>query len=318
MSEENMKKITVVLSTYNGEKYLGEQLDSILRQKGAQVRYSLKVLCRDDGSKDRTRDILTHYSVKYPNVDIAKNSGKSLGVRKSFFSLLAEAQADYYFFSDQDDVWHLNKIQTFLDAFEETREDLPAGVYSDLDLVDGQNRPLGKSMMESNGWSYSEKRDFILFFFKTRVTGASFAINEAAKRQILKLSANDLAQVGMHDSILALLARAYNNLKFIPTSLVNYRQHGNNVLGAFAEGHSVFAVKVRIKRYRTFFNDLALVNSILSTKDLPNRNQAALQAAINFNGAIGFLNKLRMMFKDKKILWNEITPKQKLLLLLFY
>lgn len=313
-----MKKITVVLSTYNGENYLGEQLDSILRQNGAQVRYSLKVLCRDDGSKDTTGDILKRYASKYPNINIAKNSGDNLGVRKSFFSLLSEAQADYYFFSDQDDVWHQNKIQTFLDAFEKTRGDLPAGVYSDLDLVDAQNRPLGKSMMESNGWSYNEKRDFILFFFKTRVTGASFAINEMSKKQILRLSDIDLAQVGMHDSILALLARAYNNLKFVPASLVNYRQHGNNVLGAFAEGHSVFAVKVRIKRYRTFFNDLSLINSILSKKDLPDRNQAALQAAINFNGVNGFWNKLRVMFKDKEILWNEITPKQKLLLLLFY
>ncbi|WP_345753141.1 glycosyltransferase family 2 protein [Lactiplantibacillus pentosus] len=313
-----MKKITVILSTYNGEKYLQKQLDSILSQKGAEKDYLLSVLCRDDGSNDQTMDILNQYANSFSNVYIAESSGQNLGVRGSFFSLLREADADFYFFSDQDDIWHSDKIEAFLDAFEKTQSNLPAGVYSDLNLVDGQDKPLGKTMMESNGWSYTEKRDFRLLFFKTRVTGASFAINEAAKDQIMEVDSSKLAKVGMHDSILALLAMAYNNLIFIPKSLVSYRQHGDNVLGAFAKKHSIFAVKVRISRYRTFFNDLALINSIVSEKNMPAENVNSLRAAVAFNNTRGLLRKMRVVLKDKNVLWRNVKLKQILLLVLFY
>ena len=95
-----MKKVQVLLSTYNGEKYLKEQLDSIIAQKGVDVH----ILARDDGSKDDTIKILEGYE----NIDIIK--GSNIGVCKSFFELINKSgEYDYYSFADQDDVWDCDR-----------------------------------------------------------------------------------------------------------------------------------------------------------------------------------------------------------------
>lgn len=102
----NTKSVQVVMSTYNGEKYLKEQIDSILSQEGVDVRLYI----RDDGSSDRTTDILASYQ-EHKNVKIEK--GNNLGFAKSFLTALDECdEADYYAFSDQDDVWEKDKLST--------------------------------------------------------------------------------------------------------------------------------------------------------------------------------------------------------------
>lgn len=101
----NTKSVQVVMSTYNGEKYLKEQIDSILSQEGVDVRLYI----RDDGSSDRTTDILASYQ-EHKNVKIEK--GNNLGFAKSFLTALDECdEADYYAFSDQDDVWEKISFQ---------------------------------------------------------------------------------------------------------------------------------------------------------------------------------------------------------------
>lgn len=105
-----MKSVLVLMSTYNGEKYLREQLDSILAQKDVDVT----ILVRDDGSKDSTVEILEEYKNAYPEIIILEK-GKNIGCRGSFFWLIKEAAKnfkdfDYYAFSDQDDIWFENKL----------------------------------------------------------------------------------------------------------------------------------------------------------------------------------------------------------------
>lgn len=105
------KSVQVVMSTYNGEKYLKEQIDSILSQEGVDVRLYI----RDDGSSDRTTDILASYQ-EHKNVKIEK--GNNLGFAKSFLTALDECdEADYYAFSDQDDVWEKDKLSTAIEIF---------------------------------------------------------------------------------------------------------------------------------------------------------------------------------------------------------
>lgn len=105
----NTKSVQVVMSTYNGEKYLKEQIDSILSQEGVDVRLYI----RDDGSSDRTTDILASYQ-EHKNVKIEK--GNNLGFAKSFLTALDECdEADYYAFSDQDDVWEKDKLSTAIE-----------------------------------------------------------------------------------------------------------------------------------------------------------------------------------------------------------
>ena len=101
------------MSTYNGKDYLREQIDSILSQdceEKADVK--LKLLIRDDGSKDGTQEILRKYAAKYPD-QVNWYQGENIGVIKSFFDLIekSDEKADYYAFSDQDDYWHKEKLR---------------------------------------------------------------------------------------------------------------------------------------------------------------------------------------------------------------
>ena len=98
-------RVSVLMSTYNGEKYLHEQINSILGQQGVEIH----LLIRDDGSSDGTVEICKEYAKKYNQITFYQ--GENLGVGKSFLDLLKHApDADYYSFADQDDVWLEDKI----------------------------------------------------------------------------------------------------------------------------------------------------------------------------------------------------------------
>ena len=110
--------VTVAMSTYNGERYLREQIDSILNQKNVDI----VLFVRDDGSKDATLDILGEYSAKYDNVLFS--AGNNLGIGKSFYEALRLApESDYYAFSDQDDVWLQDKVASGVKALEMLEKD---------------------------------------------------------------------------------------------------------------------------------------------------------------------------------------------------
>ena len=130
--ELNMKKVQVLLSAYNGEKYLEEQIRSILAQEHKQ----LTLLIRDDGSTDHTIDIIKRYADNYENV--AYYTGKNLGVQQSFFNLMkhADKTADFYAFADQDDVWMPDKITRAIALLEKESTDLPLLYASETKLVD--------------------------------------------------------------------------------------------------------------------------------------------------------------------------------------
>jgi len=104
---KNVSKVSIVLCTFNGEEYLKEQLDSIVQQT-----YPLyEVIAQDDGSTDRTLDILHEYAEKYPIIKVYKNSDHRYGLNSNFFNATKKATGDFIAFSDQDDIWELNKIE---------------------------------------------------------------------------------------------------------------------------------------------------------------------------------------------------------------
>ena len=129
---ENCKKeICVLLSTYNGEKYLREQLDSLVCQENVE----LKILIRDDGSKDSTLQILKEYSKK--DARITYFVGNNVGPAQSFFDLIIKSpDADYYAFCDQDDVWDKDKLEIAVGFLEKEDNSKPNMYYSNLRIVD--------------------------------------------------------------------------------------------------------------------------------------------------------------------------------------
>ena len=127
--------IDILLSTYNGEKFLEAQLDSILKQSYQDYN----ILIRDDGSSDNTISILNSYKENYPQkIFLIDNENKNLGSTGSFLTLLNHSRADLIFFCDQDDVWHSKKISLMLNFYNLNISDKekPILIHSSAEVVD--------------------------------------------------------------------------------------------------------------------------------------------------------------------------------------
>jgi len=220
MKELMTANVQILLSTYNGEKYLPELLGSVL----AQDYPSLKILIRDDGSNDRTRDILKHYE-KLPQVEVIY--GENKGAIASFFTLLdfASDRADYYAFCDQDDVWLKNKIsRAVFQLAEKTTPDAPAMYCSRLIIVDERLSVKGYSKLPLRGPSFCNA------LVQNIATGCTMVINSAARQCLLKkIPAAD--NVKMYDWWIYLVFSALGTVIYDFEPLLLYRQHSANVLG---------------------------------------------------------------------------------------
>lgn len=130
----NIETVVVLLSTYNGEKYLKEQIDSVLAQEGVKVH----LVIRDDGSKDGTIQILKTYASEYSNIEllIEDNCGAERSFNKLCFYTKENIQANYYAFCDQDDVWESQKLYLAVEALKSYSTHLPNLYFSNLKMVD--------------------------------------------------------------------------------------------------------------------------------------------------------------------------------------
>lgn len=218
--------ITVLLATYNGEKYLSEQLDSLL----GQSFNNFKILIRDDGSVDGTKAIIDSYCEKYPDKISVIEGEKTGSACRNFFKLVDAVNDDYIMFCDQDDVWLPKKIEKTFKKMSEVESEapgLPVLVHSDLKVVDKELNVLSDSFFEFQ--AISPERDKLNnLLVQNNVTGCTVMIN----REMLKLAKEAPKTCVMHDWWLALLACCFGRSAYIKEPLMLYRQHGNNQVGA--------------------------------------------------------------------------------------
>ena len=219
----------ILLSTYNGERYLSEQLDSIL----AQTYTEWRLYIRDDGSKDETLCIARDYAKKDHRIVLMEDCD-NLGACRSFERLLQVCgDADYFAFADQDDVWNPNKIEICMSAMRKAEQiypNRPIVVHTDLKVVNEKLQEIAPSF-----WKYSNIRPDIVdenpryLAIGNSVTGCAMLFNRAARIASLPFPTT----VYMHDAWIALVTASHGG-KVIPLSImpIAYRQHCNNVLGA--------------------------------------------------------------------------------------
>lgn len=214
-----MKEVQVLLSSYNGEKYIREQLDSILAQENVAV----KLLVRDDGSTDKTVEILKAYEEANDNIRVLY--GENLGVIHSFFTLIEEAEeAEFTAFADQDDVWLPEKLFRAVSALEEQKSELPLVYCSAKQLVDEQLQPL------RSGIRYGTVTpDFGNALVENMCTGCTCVINREMQ-QLLKGRTPDFTV--MHDFWIYLVGSCFGRVLYDKESYILYRQHSGNELGA--------------------------------------------------------------------------------------
>lgn len=215
-------KVNILMATYNGEKFLAQQIESI--QKQTFKKWNL--LIRDDGSSDKTCDIIRNFTAKDSRIRfINENEHHNLGVIKSFFTLVNYEVADFYFFSDQDDVWLPEKLSVSLEAAKHKASDVPLLVYTDLKVVNQELNILQDSMIRAQ--SHHANTTLLPELTENTVTGGTMMINHALAEKWF--TPNDIL---MHDWFLALLAASLGEIIYLDLPTQLYRQHDNNVLGA--------------------------------------------------------------------------------------
>ena len=237
------KVVEILLSTYNGEKYLRVQLDSILKQDHSYWR----LVIRDDGSKDGTLVILNEYVQKYPDkISLLKDNEGNLGFSASFSKLVKQCSADYIMYCDQDDYWHPDKISIMLSVMLEEETNLPAVahvVFSDLQLADSDMRIVSSSFLTR--MRYSSRKGMQIFFLKNYVPGCNLLFNKTLVQQALKT--NNI--INLHDHWLLMVCSSIGKLTYVNKPLMDYRTHDSNAIG-FIESNNTF-----YKRLSLFFKD---------------------------------------------------------------
>jgi glycosyltransferase involved in cell wall biosynthesis len=227
--------VTVVLATYNGERFLPEQLASLI----AQSRKPDRLLLRDDGSTDHSVELVQSWA-ELNGVALQQVIGPRLGPARSFLKALQAAEpADVFLFCDQDDVWLPCKIERALDLVPWGQNDPPTLCATRLEVVNENLQPLRLSALPS-GLSFASAA------CESLLTGCTMAFN-AAFRELLVRALPE--QAVMHDWWCYLLATGAKGaaLYFDPTPTLRYRQHGSNALGVGPTGWA--ALKARGRRF---------------------------------------------------------------------
>nr|WP_210729378.1 glycosyltransferase family 2 protein [Streptococcus ovuberis] len=210
------------MSTYNGERFLAQQLDSII----AQTYTDWRLLIRDDGSSDGTRGIIADYVAKDERICwVDQDSQENLGVIKSFHRLVKLEDADVYLFSDQDDVWLSDKVASQLELAQRYPVEEPLLVYMDLKVVDDSLHVLEESMIKRQSHHANTSLEAILI--ENTVTGGVTLINHALAQRWTRTDG-----LIMHDWYLAILAASLGHLVYLDQPGELYRQHSQNVVGA--------------------------------------------------------------------------------------
>ena len=216
-----------MLAVFDGEKYLKEQIDSILNQTVKNI----KIIIRDDGSRDNSPQIIDDYCNKYPQI-ISKLDGAPTGsAKQNFAELLKNCNSDYIMFCDQDDVWLPEKIEKTLEAMKKAEHGgkTPVLVHTDLKVVDQSLNVISPSFFK---FQKLIQDDITLpkLLVQNYVTGCTVMINRALQEKCGLIPKGCI----MHDWWLALVAILFGELVCISEPTMLYRQHSDNQVGAKA------------------------------------------------------------------------------------
>jgi glycosyltransferase involved in cell wall biosynthesis len=221
--------VDILLTTYNGDKYLHEQIGSLFVQTFTDWR----LIVRDDGSNDKTLTILKGYQHANPlKITVLDDSLGRLGPAKSFEVLARESSAPYLAFCDQDDIWMQDKLLLQIEVMQKMEKKQgglwPILIHTDLYVIDKN-----KKFLDDSFWNYQNLNPQVMnklsrLLVQNYVTGCTVLIN----RTLLELALPIPCQAVMHDWWLALMAMSEGRIISLGEKTVKYRQHDRNDIGA--------------------------------------------------------------------------------------
>lgn len=240
------EKVSIFLATYNGEKYLRSQIDSLL----AQVFSSFDIWIHDDCSSDETVTIIREYVQRHPGKVYYLDDGISFGSASANFNfILQSVKSHYVMFCDQDDIWKKDKISVTYNKMKSTEANhpqLPVLVHSDLEVVNHKLQCIAESF-----WQYQHiaagKNKVNQLLLQNTITGCTVMVN----RQLIELAIPIPDSAIMHDWWLALVASEFGCIARINTATMLYRQHKRNDTGAVQYSFNYIYIKIKSLRDKT-------------------------------------------------------------------
>lgn len=238
------EKIAILLASYNGEKYIAEQIESLLKQTEA----GWELFIHDDGSTDRTPEILRRYEARYPDRIHVLDSPPCGGAKDNFLRMLREVRAPYVMFCDQDDVWLPEKVEVTLGEMKRLEvkhgAERPLLVFTDLCVTDERLHPIAARLSAYQKLDPRRTKAKELMI-QNVITGCTVMLNRALVK--LAITPENTTGIIMHDWWCALIAASFGAVSYVDRALVLYRQHGGNSVGA-KKLNSLRYLTARIRR----------------------------------------------------------------------
>ncbi len=225
--------VDILLSVYNGGKYLQQQLQSIVLQSHQHWH----LLIRDDGSNDDSVEIIEQFKTEYPDrVKIITDQQGNIGYSASFTELLKHSMADYIMFCDQDDIWYSNKIAELLLNIKREEGIQPGKavlVFSDLDVI---NDKMEVVTTFNKHFKFKKGVAGSIFFLKNYIPGCNMLFNRILLKSVFKTT----NVIGYYDYWLVLVCATIGKITYIDKPLMKYRLHSNNAIGLKIEEEPLY------------------------------------------------------------------------------
>lgn len=289
-------KVDILLASYNGERFIRQQLFSLL----AQTFQNWRLYVRDDGSIDSTCEIVKQFADKDDRITIVEDNKGHLGCKNNFLELLKYSKNEFAIFCDQDDVWLENKLETLVEALASKDQSIPQLVYADsYSYQDGKVSPEGVHI------SVTDLRDYL--FAAGGIQGSSSLFNAQLRSLMLRYRGD----VFMHDHLSAMLAFLFGEVTRLNMPLMLYRKHDKNVIGKqttrfdavksfFTEGNKRGILNrealLEIQGIASFFGD-----------EIPEERKRLLDAFLDFPN-LNRLQMIRSVFSNKFTLYGSSLP----------
>lgn len=312
-----MKTVLILMASYNGEKFIKKQIDSIINQTYSDW----KLIIQDDGSSDKTIEIIEKYALEDNRIQLKKNTTQYHGAFENFHVLINYAKTieeyDYYMFCDQDDIWDENKIAKMIKFLEHKEEvfdkkgknNIPLMCYADMRTIDGVDSVILNSLNEE--WGLDNKNRTSVFF-SHKVFGCNMMIN----RELFKLTpALDIADPNIHimshDNYYTKFAAVFGGFYYIPESLMDYRRHLENATSAQEYKVSVKRLLYRVthimdlsERHANIYNQSLVTIKMMRNIEMDEKRKkfvSSIERAINNGGfnSLLFVNKHAVIWGKK-------------------
>ena len=273
------RKIAVIMSTYNGEKYVHDQIISILNQKNVE----LKLIIRDDGSTDNTVSVIN--DIKKNDDRIILYTGENIGWRKSFLRALKLApEAEYYSFADQDDYWYSDKLSDAIDCLNSLNHmDIPV-LYITNGWVADENLNRIKLLSSHINIDKVRKKSPYSYWYRTEMPGGCAQVfNESTRKLMLMIDDYPFG----HDNLAERICGLMGKIIYDERPHFEYRQHNNNTIG-YIEKKPLFAKAAEIIKSKYNEENTLAIELFLNTygQNLTNKTKKFLMASKTSHSSI--------------------------------